>query len=564
MKKTFTVLLMVLILRLCSVLNAQTALDPNQFVNTQITAAGVYTAEAGQSYAFDGRIDLPFDVTIQGPDNGWIMDVTNPPVFVNTPAADASARDFFELKEGGSLTLKNVLFSGTHSNDEISAVFVANTGGSKMIVDNCAFSDWQDFALRNQNKGDSISVTNSVFINGVRLRYSQWGGFPMRMDVACDNVIWENNTVVNSGRLLANSGPFQNANISQMHNTYVNQGVAGEEQRANEFITANNIFHNFHFLGRTTDNHSSPENTYGAYFTTWNYFADSKDHLDSISLYLGQNLFYREPLLVEWFDEFGGDSLATSLLWEHPDVDSFIVMDDNYTIGTNYSEIDPGFTVPPGNTQAIVDHVSTYRLNPTGEWVDWRVPSPVSYGGDGLPVLSWPPAFDLSYSNTYLQTAGTDGLPLGDLNWYPDKKAEFLSNRDGIIASIRDSMVNAQAVYDPETMDNTPMITEATSSVFSQKVPDDFYLAGNYPNPFDQSTTIKFGLHDRSDVTLSVFNIFGQKVYESNEMRLSSGPNEINFDASNLSSGIYLYKISAQEINGQSYILAKEMILTKQ
>ena len=76
-----------------------------------------------------------------------------------------------------------------------------------MIVDNCAFVDWQDFALRNQFKGDNLSITNCVFINGVRLRFSPWGGFPLRMDVACDNVVLENNSVVNSGRLLANSGP---------------------------------------------------------------------------------------------------------------------------------------------------------------------------------------------------------------------------------------------------------------------------------------------------------------------------------------------------------------------
>ena len=75
MKKTFT-LFFAFILGLSAVLTAQTALDPNQFVNTQITGPGVYTVEAGQSYAFDGRIDLTFEVTILGPDNGWIMPVS--------------------------------------------------------------------------------------------------------------------------------------------------------------------------------------------------------------------------------------------------------------------------------------------------------------------------------------------------------------------------------------------------------------------------------------------------------------------------------------------------------
>jgi len=382
----------------------------------------------------------------------------------------------------------------------------------------------------------------------------------MRLDVAPDNLVWENNTAVNTGRLLANSGPFHNADITQMHNTYINQSVAGEEQRANEFMIANNIFYNYHFLGRKTESHSSPDNDYGSYFTTWNYFADSKEALDSISLYLGQNLFYRPQEVLDWFDNSSGDSIALSLLWEHPDVDSFIIADDNYTIGTNYAEMDPGFTVHPGNTAAVVNHINTYRTDPEGEWVDWRIESPVSYNEDGAPALSWPPAFDLSYSNTGLQTAGTDGLPLGDLNWFPAKKAEYLANRDAIMAAIRDSMVNATAVYDPLTMDDTPMMTEISVSARGVMVQGQSGLSSVYPNPFKQSTQIKFTLAQRATVTLSVYNVTGQKVYELTEADLVSGTHEFDVDASSLSSGMYVYTINATGINGQNFVDSRKMI----
>ena len=313
MKKTFTFLM--LTLGLFAVLSAQTALSPDEFVNTQITAAGVYTVEAGKAYAFDGRIDLTFEVTIEGPDNGWILEDATPPVFVNTPGQDGAARDFFEIKEGGSLTLKNVLFSGSNNNAEVSGTFVANTAGSKMVADNCVFTDWTNFAFRNQYKGDLTSITNCVFINGVRLTESPWGGFPLRMDVSCDETILENNTVVNSGRLTGNSGPWFNAKVHELHCTYVNQAVAGHEQRANEMITVNNIFYNFHFIGRKNENAVNPSNTYDAHFTTWNYFADCKDSLDKISLYLGQNLFYRRDEIVDWFDT--QVTVSTSPLWRH-------------------------------------------------------------------------------------------------------------------------------------------------------------------------------------------------------------------------------------------------------
>ncbi|NND34952.1 MAG: hypothetical protein HKN76_20365, partial [Saprospiraceae bacterium] len=183
MKKTFTLLIM--IGGLFSALQAQTALDPGQFVNTQITGPGVYTVEAGQFYAFDGEIDLTFDVTIIGPDQGWMMDVVDPPVLLGTLSADGSARRFFELQEGGALTVKNVLWSGANSNGELVSDFVQNTAGVKIIIDNCILADWQSFTFRNRTKtADSLVVTNSIFVNGVRTRFSQWGGFPVRCDVA--------------------------------------------------------------------------------------------------------------------------------------------------------------------------------------------------------------------------------------------------------------------------------------------------------------------------------------------------------------------------------------------
>jgi hypothetical protein len=561
MKKA-TTFLIAFVLGLFSVATAQTALDPNNFVNTQITGPGVYTVEAGQFYAFDGRIDVTWDITIQGPDNGWVMNATSLPVLVNTPAADGSPRDFFELKTGGSITLKNVLLSGSNNNGEVSGNFVANTGGSKMIADNCVFTDWTNFALRNQFKGDSISITNCVFINGVRLSNSPWGGFPLRMDVACSNVILENNSVVNSGRLTGNSGPWHNANVHEMHNTYLNQTVNGHEQRANEMITANNIFYNYHIRGRKNQNAASPNNTYDSYFTTWNYFADSKDSLDKISLYLGQNLFYREQAILDWYTNNGGDSIVSSLLWEHADVDSFITIDDNYTIGTNYHETEPTFAIPPGNTDSIVKFMS-YHWFQTGDWPDWRVASPVTFDGTGQPGLSWPPAFDLSYANVWMQKAGTDKLPLGDLNWFPDKKADFMANRATYIAAIRDSMVNAQAVYDPNTMDDTPMIVGWATSI-EQELPEQIYSLSNYPNPFDQSTTIQFGLLQPSKVTLTVSNLFGQKVFEmTTDNVLLPGTHEFNFDASSLSSGIYLYTIQGTGTNGQNFVASQKMILSR-
>lgn len=561
MIRTFTLLIMVC--GLFSALSAQTPLDPGQFVNTQITGPGVYTVEAGQFYAFDGRLDLAFDVTIQGPDEDWILNQTNPPVIVQTPGENGDRRQFMQIDEGGKFTLKNVILSGIHNNGEIGRVFINNANGSGLIVDNCVITDWEDFALRVQSgTADTLSVTNCVFLNGTRVRYSQWGGFPVRLDAAPDITIFENNTIYNCSRLLTNGGPFFDGKIHFNHNTVVHQMVSAEEQRALEVISANNIYYNYHFLGHRTETHSSPDDNYATYFTGNNFFGEAKDHLDSVSLYQGQNLLYRPEDISEWFGTNGGDSIRASLLWEFPDVDSFIVTDNNYKIGANYSAIDPEFTLLADNAPVITDYLTAHYLNPEAEWPDWRIPSPVTFDATGFPVLAWPPAFDLTYANTGLQSAGTDGLPLGDLNWYPSALEDYETNRETYIEALRDSMVNAQVFYDPVTMETTPLITELTTTSSRNVVPGQLYLS-NYPNPFHEVTTIEFGLHQKSKVTLGVYNLAGQQVFELTRDGLSTGPHAYNFNGSELTNGIYLIKINAVGVDGINYVDSKKIILTK-
>ncbi len=73
-----------------------------------------------------------------------------------------------------------------------------------------------------------------------------------------------------------------------------------------------------------------------------------------------------------------------------------------------------------------------------------------------------------------------------------------------------------------------------------------FNLFQNYPNPFNPSTTIKFELNKNTNVKLSVYNILGQKLFDLVNGQMQSGVHEVNFDASNLSSGIYLYRIQTE------------------
>lgn len=93
--------------------------------------------------------------------------------------------------------------------------------------------------------------------------------------------------------------------------------------------------------------------------------------------------------------------------------------------------------------------------------------------------------------------------------------------------------------------------------------PSVFALDQNYPNPFNPSTKINFQLKVDSKVSLKIFDVLGQEVATLVNTNLVAGGHSINFNASALNSGVYLYRIEATGIDGSNFIDAKKMILTK-
>ncbi len=93
--------------------------------------------------------------------------------------------------------------------------------------------------------------------------------------------------------------------------------------------------------------------------------------------------------------------------------------------------------------------------------------------------------------------------------------------------------------------------------------PIEFNLAQNYPNPFNPSTKINYSLKVDSKVTLKVFDILGQEVVTLLNENIAAGAHNVTFDASRLNSGVYLYKIEANGVDGSSFTSVKKMILTK-
>jgi hypothetical protein len=89
-------------------------------------------------------------------------------------------------------------------------------------------------------------------------------------------------------------------------------------------------------------------------------------------------------------------------------------------------------------------------------------------------------------------------------------------------------------------------------------IPSKVWLGQNYPNPFNPTTTIKFTLPQSTLVTLTIYNILGEKIATLASEKLSAGNYQYNWDAGSQTGGVYFYRL---EING--FAQTKKMLLLR-
>lgn len=123
----------------------------------------------------------------------------------------------------------------------------------------------------------------------------------------------------------------------------------------------------------------------------------------------------------------------------------------------------------------------------------------------------------------------------------------------GYVTNGYDTTATSNSIFFP----TASIVTEVEEA--STRVPMSYALYQNYPNPFNPQTTISYSLPQASTVTLKVYDLIGREVavLMQNE-RKGLGNYEISFDASNLSSGVYFYKLQTER-----FIETKQMVLVK-
>jgi photosystem II stability/assembly factor-like uncharacterized protein len=181
--------------------------------------------------------------------------------------------------------------------------------------------------------------------------------------------------------------------------------------------------------------------------------------------------------------------------------------------------------------------------------------------------------YDITFKNPLEGVvAGANGVVRytsdGGFTWHEDTYLSGLTTRDiisisGVDANTASAITINDFNGDSQGADTTFFVAVSSEPFvgiddYDDITPTEFYLEQNFPNPFNPSTTIQFSLPKSGDVTLKIYNLLGEEVKTLVDEYKEIGNHSIQFNANNLASGIYFYRIQAG-----SFVQTKKMILVK-
>ncbi|MCP4582621.1 MAG: T9SS type A sorting domain-containing protein [candidate division Zixibacteria bacterium] len=442
--------------------------------------------------------------------------------------------------EGGGVTCHNYSFPKIANND-IYGNYAYDGGGINCKDSNPTITDNNIFNNSNQFRGGGISCENSSpDLNGNYISQNEGSGIYCYLGSSPS--ITNNSFIENSGggiRCRDESCPLVDGNVITNNSAQYGGGIYCRDS-ANPLIVNNIISGNTAFSDYLTG------------FGGGIYCEYSNPIIEN-------NIISGNTAFDDYYDAYGGGIFCI----ESSPTISFNLIIENSAIGGNFPAEGGGIccfgnSEPIIRNNTIADNRADYggglyceNSNPSVVNTIFWADSASVYGNEF--AGSSP---DITYSNIQ---GGWDGE--GNI----DANPLFLDPLNGDFHLLAGSPCidtgNPESPLDPDS-------TRADIGAFyyDQHVdidvvdllPKDFQLYQNYPNPFNGSTTISYDLPQAADVTIEIYDILGRRVETLISRNQPVGSHSLIWNAEDLTSGIYFYKLQAgNNINTKKMLLAK-------
>lgn len=505
----------------------------NKFIIGDTTASGernnpnrYYKLERDSIYFLDGTLSANFDLNLiaDKPDANH-----RPAILAQGVLADGSSLVVFVACKSNA-TFKNIYFQTAQptGTGESTITVQLLKDSARYVFDGCHFEWGLWLTMGSWAKHTKVYITNSYFRN-VENATSVWNGRGISFqDRDADTVVIVNNTFFNLNSFIF-QGQHDLINYARFeHNTIVNSvkwPIQWQWQTNANF--SNNLFYNVHSYGESPSDRVGQDIDsldFGIFnlFLLPKLFTDTLGHpeADRVVDLRNNNWFYSQEVQDYWsgIDSISGEPFMNSRTQNMFDDDA------NWPnlVEENTMNLDPGFVNSGDGASQMVQWMEDIRAGLETSYWGWD-PDNDRFG------VTWPLPEDLSYTNGTLLT-GADGFPVGDLNWFPDKKAQWLTG---------------------------------VKSIKNNSVPKGYALEQNYPNPFNPTTLINYSIPRSSNVKIAIFNSLGQLVKTLVNQNQGTGNYSVDWNGTDaagnvVSSGIYFYQLKTSD-----FIQTRKMLLMK-
>ena len=493
----------------------------------------VFVLQRGGAYRVQGIIrNYGWALKIRANDSA----TTKKPIIFLYPIAATGIPPGQMVDIRGDLYLKNLIISGYYEpidsnlNNLQGSLFNTGASGKNIYIDSCILSNTNGNHIRTDNAPATVKVTNTLFANMGFLGKSNFGagkGLDVRAG-SVDSLIIQNCSFVNYYdrivRHYSSTAPIKYFKFD--HNTLVNgcsyHGMLSLGKVSGTIQITNNLLYDAFAMGNDTDftrqvefSDSGEKDAYGRNRMTW-VITVPNDTLNPV--YVIRNNFYT---VSDSGQAFFNRYAAAGVTGEGAPLTWYI----NKKLGADSTK---AFTKIAGLKLNTIPNplnklMGWYR-DPNGGNKTKNTPSSkwnVSFDFDRKGYVYLRDTLDCKYPTTSTAYTGADSKqPAGSLTWWG--------------------------------------LTIAGVQRTGDVVPTSISLDQNYPNPFNPNTTIGFAIPKAGFVTLTVYNTLGQEVATVVRGEMAAGRYNASFDASSLSSGMYMYRLNAGD-----YTSVRKMMLLK-